>query len=31
VIERLDATTVIGPGDPARLDAWDNLVIEVRG
>ena len=30
VIEQLDATTVLEPGDLARLDALGNLVIEVR-
>jgi N-methylhydantoinase A len=30
VIEQLDATTVIEPGDLARLDPLGNLVIEVR-
>jgi N-methylhydantoinase A len=30
VIEQLDATTVIEPGDLARLDLLGNLVIEVR-
>jgi N-methylhydantoinase A len=30
VIEQLDATTVIEPGDLARLDALGNLVIEVQ-
>jgi N-methylhydantoinase A len=30
VIEQLDATTVIEPGDVARLDLLGNLVIEVR-
>lgn len=28
VVEQLDATTVIEPGDVAHLDAWGNLVIE---
>jgi N-methylhydantoinase A len=31
VIEQLDATTVVEPGDLARLDALGNLLIEVRG
>jgi hypothetical protein len=30
VIEQLDATAVVEPGDLARLDALGNLVIEVR-
>jgi N-methylhydantoinase A len=30
VIEQLDATTVVEPGDLARLDSFGNLVIEVR-
>jgi N-methylhydantoinase A len=30
VIEQLDATTVVAPGDRAQLDPWGNLVIEVQ-
>jgi N-methylhydantoinase A len=30
IVEQLDATTVIEPGDRARVDAWDNLEITVR-
>jgi hypothetical protein len=30
-VEQLDATTVIEPGDHARVDAFGNLEITVRG
>jgi N-methylhydantoinase A/oxoprolinase/acetone carboxylase beta subunit len=30
IVEQLDATTVIGPGDDARVDAVGNLEITVR-
>jgi N-methylhydantoinase A/oxoprolinase/acetone carboxylase beta subunit len=31
IVEQLDATTVIEPGDHARVDAFGNLEITVRG
>ena len=31
IVEQLDTTTVIEPGDRARVDALGNLVITVRG
>jgi N-methylhydantoinase A len=31
IVEQLDATTVLAPGDVARVDAAGNLVIDVAG
>ena len=31
IVEQLDATTLIEPGDHARVDALGNLEITVRG
>jgi N-methylhydantoinase A len=31
IVEQLDTTTVIEPGDGARVDALGNLEITVRG
>jgi len=31
IVEQMDATTLIFPGDRAVVDGWGNLVIEVRG
>ena len=31
IVEQLDATTVIEPGDQVRVDALGNLEITVRG
>jgi hypothetical protein len=29
VIEQLDATTVLGPGDKCHVDATGNLIVEL--
>jgi N-methylhydantoinase A len=31
ILEQLDATTVVEPGDRARIDAVGNLIIRVMG
>lgn len=30
IVEQLDSTTLLFPGDRCRVDAWDNLIVELQ-